>query len=94
MSVKSKGRRIGRMIRRATGLSLPVAMKIGKMVAQNRDGTEIADKCSAVSVQHFVCGDRCCSYPIFVVTGPKGNIVTDYALSEADIIKDVGSSQG
>ena len=39
MSIKSKGRTYGRMIRRCTGLPLPVSMQIGKMVAQNQNGS-------------------------------------------------------
>lgn len=34
MSIKSKARSLGREIRKATGLSLPIAMRFGRMIAQ------------------------------------------------------------
>lgn len=38
--IKYAARRLGRAIRSATGLDLPVAMRLGKLVAQRRCGSD------------------------------------------------------
>ncbi len=91
MSVKSKGRRLGRMIRRITGLPLPTCMGIGKMVAQGKDEYDIEQKFPA----HFTrsmwrCGDGCCSGSKFALKGPRGTIDAEYGFGERDITYEYG----
>jgi hypothetical protein len=83
MSIKSKGRTYGRMIRRCTGLPLPISMQIGKMVAQNRNFTlstfdlvtKIKEKFPEYfQATHYEQGCGCCIGMKYVLTGPKGVI--------------------
>ena len=84
--IKSKGRSIGRVIRRATGIPLPIAMRIGRMIAQDRYVGDIEARFPEVlSSTVYTCGDKCCSYPKFLLKGPKGVIQTEYELTETRI---------
>lgn len=86
MSIKSKGRKLGRMVRRLTGLPLPIAMKIGKMVAQDKNAEDIQIKFPDIlTIKQYVCGDKCCSYPIYTLTGPRDNFQANYFLNERAI---------
>jgi hypothetical protein len=85
MSVKSKGRRLGRMVRRVTGIPLPVAMSIGKRVAQGKGDYELIEKFP----QYFSKESRgctCCG-PETTLKGPRGSIV-GYAFGEHTIVKE------
>lgn len=89
MSIKSKGRRIGRMIRTITGSPFPICMKIGKMVAQGVYEADISNKFPDVFTStRFECGDGCCSGPRYSIAGPRGSICADYLLGESAIEKE------
>lgn len=86
MSIKSQGRRIGRMVRRVTGLKLPTAMKIGKMIAQGQgDFALMARFPEHVFKEESYC--ECCG-PQTVLKGPKGSVV-DYYISERALAKEL-----
>lgn len=94
MSVKSKSRTLGRMIRRVTGVPLPICMGIGKMVVQCKYEGDIVEKFpEVVKREHFTCGDRCCSYEKYQIVGPKGILHADYRLSVENITKEYKLSQ-
>lgn len=87
MSIKSKSRKIGRMIRRITGIHLTTAMKIGKMVAQNKSEYEIMAKHPDLfQIKLDRCGDGCCSWSSHILRGPKSNIESRYTFNESDIV--------
>jgi hypothetical protein len=86
MSIKSNGRRLGRMVRRITGLPLPVAMKIGKMVAQSKSDFEMMEKFPGiVALQKHYC--ECCG-PQFILKGPRGSM-QDWVISENSIAREL-----
>lgn len=92
MSIKSKGRKLGRLIRRLTGIKFPIAMKIGKMIAQDKSGQEMVKSfpqhLEFVSAQHGDC--LCCSglYDIRV-KGPKGSVIGEGSyLTEGSLEKE------
>lgn len=86
MSIKSQGRKLGRMIRKVTGLELPIAMKLGKMVAQSKSDHEMMARFpDVVSKEKNFC--ECCG-PQTVLTGPKGSI-HDWSISERAIAKEL-----
>lgn len=89
MSVKSKGRRLGKAIRRATGLPLPEAMGIAKLVVRERQYDALAKFPDTVKRTETTCSDGCCYTPEYVITGPKGNIVTDYSMSYTSVLREV-----
>lgn len=89
MSIKSKGRKIGRMIRRMTGLHLITCMHIGKMVAQGKPETDIQKKYSDIFTSHlYRCGDQCCAYTVYTLKGSKGHVSCDYSFSENALVKE------
>ena len=89
MSIKSKTRVMGRMLRRATGLSLPVCMQIGKMVVQGKPEYEIMAKHPTIFfTRYFQCGDKCCNYPIYTLKGKTQHIITEYSFSAQNITKE------
>jgi len=87
MSVKSKGRALGRMIRRVTGLPLPTCMRIGKLVAQCTPEFHIMQKFPGV-ITSREAGCECCSHNIYSVKGPKGTLECEYGLWEDRITKE------
>ena len=94
MSIKSKSRTLGRMIRRLTGLPLPDAMKIGKMVAQNKPEYDIKDKFPKIfDIHHDRSGQQCYSYSTYYLTGPKGTIEAEHSFNEMVIEKEFRISE-
>lgn len=90
MSIKSRARRLGRMIRRITGIHLPTAMKIGKLVAQGRESS-IKEKFPELCEVLTKC--QCCG-PTFILSGKKGSIESGvYCLTENSIVKEYGFFQ-
>lgn len=90
MSIKSKGRRIGRMIRRLTGLELPIAMKIGKMISQKKLESEMVARFPGVMESYIHnCADGCCSYPVYTIKGKRYSLSLNYRLSEEKIAKEL-----
>lgn len=88
MSVKSKGRKLGRMLRQVTGLPLPVCMKVGKMVAQGKSEYDIERKFPETFKIGSNSSCECCSYPTFTMEGPKGSVEGNYYFSAACIEKE------
>lgn len=85
MSIKSKGRKIGRMVRKVTGIKLPTAMKIGKLIAQDRE-FELTDKFPEFcSKQKEFC--ECCG-PRTVLKGPRGS-VADWCITESVLAREI-----
>ena len=70
--MKNKKARIlkGKQIKRETGLSHPIAMRIGKLIVQDKT-LQIFDLFPAHIVRK-VCSDKCCVS--FHVIGPKGSL--------------------
>ena len=86
MSIKSKGRTLGRMVRRITGLPLPICMKVGKMVAQGVCHWDLPKKFPThFQTQYWQCGDKCCGSTRYTLTGPKGSISDDWGFGERSI---------
>lgn len=71
MSVKSKARGLGRMIRRLTGLELPIAMKLGKKIIQGKDTSDLIP--IFPDIVSFIPGCSCCGRQS-QIKGPKGSI--------------------
>lgn len=69
MSLKSKSRSLGRTIRRLTGVKLPVAMKVAKLIVRDRAYDVSYDLLQAVP---FTCGMDCCGPEGYYLVGPKG----------------------
>lgn len=72
MTIKSKSRSCGRMIRSLTGMPFAIAMRLGRMIVQKRLDYDIRVKFP----DHFKCevtncGDGCCSYLDFVLIGER-----------------------
>lgn len=89
MSIKSKARSCGRMLRRITGLPLPIAMKIGKCIAQGKLSSDIVRKFpEVISSTVYRCGDGCCSYPRYEVKGPKSTWECRYDMTERRLNSD------
>jgi hypothetical protein len=90
MSIKSEARSLGRMIRRVTGLKLPVAMALGKMVAQDKTGDEMNKKFPAqVEFKSRDTDCPCCSSEMeTTIRGPRGFIVGGYQITKATITKE------
>lgn len=81
MSIKSEGRTIGRLIRKLTGLSLPIAQKLGRGIAQGKT-TELESKFSnSFKIRREVCENKCCAYSIFTVIGPNNHVECEYYIS-------------
>lgn len=78
MTIKSQGRKLGRMIRRLTGLPLPIAMSIGKHTARHGSAFDLIHKYPDIITQEQVC--ECCGYET-KLTGPKGYIQAPYITS-------------
>ncbi len=93
MTIKSHSRTIGRMIRRMTGIELPRAMKIGKLVAQGVFVGDIASRFPEVTTRIDCCGDGCCSIPRYTVTGPRDRFQVEYDFSFATISREHASHQ-
>ncbi len=94
MTIKSRGRSLGRIIRRLSGLPLPIAMKLGKMVAQEKTESEMAEKFpDFFSMRTYRCGDGCCVYPIYTLKGKRGPFDFEYSFGEGIIQKEYEISQ-
>ncbi len=70
MSIKSKGRKLGRQVRKETGLPFPIAMRAGKLLARNRMW-ELSQHETFQSIP-FDCGLECCGPSHYAIVGPKG----------------------
>lgn len=66
MTRKKQARIIGKAIRKATGLKLPIAMRLGKFLSQGRS-YDIPQEFCSIRIQ---CGDGCCQCRELI--GPKG----------------------
>lgn len=75
MTIKSKSRQVGRMIRQMTGLCLPVAQKLGKAIVQEKTTSDILTKFPMVKKRESGCD--CCGTDIFTIEGPKGALQTE-----------------
>jgi hypothetical protein len=73
-TLKKQSRTIGKLIRKATGLPLPVCMRAGHKVVRG-EGLEVKNASWAsehVKEEIRRCGDGCCvEWDVFLV-GPKG----------------------
>lgn len=77
------------MVRRITGLPLPICMKVGKLAAQGTyAGDFVAKLPTYFKAEGWQCGDRCCGGTRYTLTGPKGSIESDYGFHEEDITKE------
>lgn len=66
---KSQGRKLGKLIRKETGLPLPIAMRAAKLIVRGR----VWDIVSEHRVPRFFdCGPDCCGFKGYVLSGPKG----------------------
>ena len=89
MSIKSEGRKVGRMIRKLTGMELPIAMKIGKRIAQSKSEFDLVQEFPKnVTSRYSQCGDGCCHYSVYTLVG-KRNVSFDYGISPRDLEKKI-----
>lgn len=72
MTAKKRRMKLGKVIRRETGLPLPVCMTAAKMI--DRDKGEELQWTAATEefVQSIKCGDGCCCFGRELV-GPRGS---------------------
>ena len=74
-NMKILSRERGKRIRKATGLSLPIAMRAGHLIERGRGGTylpsfDLTEK--FVQGIAFSCGADCCGWKGYALVGPKG----------------------
>jgi len=87
--IKYKARRLGRMIRRITGLPFTTCMGIGKAIAQGKYEYDIAAKYpEAYVIDSMRCGDGCCSYSNHTIRGPRGSISEQYGVGASNITRE------
>jgi hypothetical protein len=70
--IKYAARRIGRVIRSATGLPLPAAMRLGKMCAQSKSITDFMTFPQVSFETHLPFNEDSDAFDVMLVTGPKG----------------------
>ena len=68
-TMKKRGRDLGKLIRKATGLKLPDAMRCGKLIVRGRQWDIPDSLCRTVP---FSCGFECCGASHRVIAGPRG----------------------
>lgn len=85
MSIKSQARKIGRMVRKVTGIKLPVAMKMGKLIAQGKEFDLVNKFPEFVSKQTEFCD--CCG-PQTVLRGPRGSVI-GWVISESTLGREI-----
>jgi hypothetical protein len=72
MTLKRKRVLLGKKIRKATGLLLPIAMRMGKLILRGT-GYEIRNLYpSLVKLNMFPCGVECCGSNGYKIVGPRG----------------------
>ena len=78
MKVKYKSRKLGRMIRRLTGLHLQTSMRIGKYIVQKKPSLEysfpdeIKLKCD--NEEEYDLNQQTQGISTYIISGPKGQI--------------------
>ena len=74
MNRKHAGRKLGIRIRMATGLPLPIAQRIGRLLIRGREETLKTHPLTSpyCKDEDFPCG--CCGMRGFTVRGPKGAV--------------------
>lgn len=77
-STKSRVRRMGRNIRRATGAPLPIAMQIAKILEKSGSRALNYSGFSSHLEYRDLCGDPgCCGSEVYAISGPKGILDLD-----------------
>lgn len=69
MSLKSKTRSLGRIIREKTGVKLPIAMRVAHLIVRDRAWDIPSELLTAIP---FWCGWDCCGNEYYALVGPKG----------------------
>jgi propanediol utilization protein len=84
MSIKSEGRRLGRNIRRITGIPLPVSLRMGKMIAQDKHFSEFKEKFpdNVIHDTSFCGPGKCCVYSTITFVGPRGSLINPISMRE------------
>jgi hypothetical protein len=81
MSVKKDRVRVGRKIRKTTGLSFPVSMRAAKIILRSgfyelrlalQNQPLLKESPAKVEVSYFSCGPECCGSNGYKLIGPKG----------------------
>ena len=68
-TLKAQGRTLGKLIRRETGLPLPIAMRAAKLIVRGRQW-DISDEIRLP--RWFGCGPDCCGFAGYKLVGPRG----------------------
>jgi hypothetical protein len=69
-TLKAQGRTLGKLIRKETGLALPLAMRAAKLIVRGREW-DISSELRFP--RYFGCGPECCGFEGWVLRGPKGD---------------------
>jgi hypothetical protein len=72
---KYQARKIGKEIRKATGLPLPVCQRAGNLIVRDRaiEMLSLPMFSGHIEVTVFPCGMDCCGVDGHVLSGPKGS---------------------
>ncbi len=73
-TLAKQSKKLGKAIRKATGIPLPNAMTYAKKLVRN-DGYVILNKEFVHSIRVELCGDGCCTEYRNKIIGPKGEYV-------------------
>lgn len=94
MLIKKLGRRFGKAIKKVTTIPHPIAMRIGKMVAQGKADQEIGDKFPSYCVAHkssnHLEGD---SYHYYLGVTANDLFAVQYPLDSVWSWRNVGNPQ-
>jgi len=74
MNRKVMSRKLGKLIRRETGIPLPVAMRMGKLFARFRDWELESNDAMRPYLQSIYSGCTCCGVIGMMIKGKKGSI--------------------